>query len=98
MLGKEEIRKRLGFHKVTLEGPNATVPKHRDLRIVFVRFAEILDEMLPDGRYKDVAFHQMEDASMWAHKAIAELAPLDVEDEKKPTTGAISERAPGVQI
>lgn len=76
MLGKEEIEHRFGFHKATIEGANATLPKHRDVRILFREFAERLDEILDDGRAKSVAFTELENASMWTHKAIAENAPL----------------------
>lgn len=75
MLGTTVIEHRFGFHKATIEGDNATLPKHRDLRIEFRRFAEHLDKMLPEGRAKSVAFTELENASMWSHKAIAETAP-----------------------
>lgn len=75
MLGPEEIEHRFGFHKATTEGENATLPKHRDTRLKYREFAEFLDEVLPDGRAKSVAMTKLEDASMWSHKAIAELAP-----------------------
>lgn len=75
MLGSTEIEHRFGFHKATIEGDNATLPRHRDTRLKFREFAEWLDEVLPDGRAKSVAFTELENASMWCHKAIAELAP-----------------------
>lgn len=70
-----EIEHRFGFHKATIEGENATLPKHRDVRVLFREFAEKIDSILPDGRAKSVAFTELENASMWSHKAIAELAP-----------------------
>lgn len=73
--GPEEIEHRFGFHKATVEGENATLPTHRDTRLLFREFAERLDEILPPGRAKSVAFTELENASMWSHKAIAELAP-----------------------
>jgi hypothetical protein len=76
MIGPEEIEHRFGFHKATVEGENATLPKHRDVRILFREFAEKLDTILPDGRAKSVMFTNLEDASMWSHKAIAERAPV----------------------
>lgn len=76
MLSTHEIEHRFGFHKGTTEGDNATLPKHRDLRLKFRKFAEYLEEVLPDGRAKAVAFTELENASMWSHKAVAELAPL----------------------
>lgn len=75
-IGTDEIKNRFGFHKGTIEGPGATAPKHAALRLKFVEFAEMLDGVLADGRAKSVAFTELENASMWAHKAIAETAPL----------------------
>lgn len=74
-LGFDEIEHRFGFHKATIEGENATLPKHRDTRLKFREFAAFLDDLLPEGRAKSVAFTELENASMWAHKAIAETAP-----------------------
>jgi hypothetical protein len=76
MLGPDEIEHRFGFHKATIEGENATLPKHRDLRLRFREFAEHLDAVLPEGRAKSVVFTELENASMWAHKSVAETAPL----------------------
>lgn len=79
MIGHEEIEHRFGFHKGTIEGPNATAPRHAELRVKFREFAEMLDEILPEGRSKSVSFTELESASMWAHKSIAEQAPLSRE-------------------
>ena len=76
MLGPDEINNRFGFHKASIEGPNATSDLHRDLRRRFVAFANVLDEALPDGRAKACAFTALQEASMWAHYATAENAPL----------------------
>lgn len=83
--GPEEIENRFGFHKATIEGENATLPKHRDVRLKFREFAEFLDDLLPPGRAKNVAFTELENASMWSHKAIAEDAPLIVEVPEEGT-------------
>lgn len=80
MIGAQEIENRFGFHKGTIEGPNATAPRHASLRVKFCEFAEMLDEVLPDGRAKSVAFTELENASMWCHKSIAEQAPVDKEN------------------
>lgn len=79
-VGVDELQNRFGFHKGTIEGPNATAPRHSDLRIEFLRFADLLDTILPPGRAKAVALTELESASMWAHKAIAQLAPVVLED------------------
>ena len=75
-VGAEEIEHRFGFHKATIEGANATLPTHREVRILFREFAEKLDALLVPGRAKSVAFTELENASMWSHKAIAETAPV----------------------
>lgn len=79
MIGKDEIENRFGFHKGTIEGPNATAPKHAELRKKFREFAEMLDETLEDSREKSLAFTALQEASMWSHFSIASSAPL-VED------------------
>lgn len=78
-VGTVEIEHRFGFHKATVEGDNATLPLHRDTRLAFRDFAEFLDSVLPAGRAKSVAFTELENASMWSHKAIAETAPVIAE-------------------
>ena len=76
MLGPDEIEHRFGFHKGTIEGPNATAPVHAGLRKKSREFAHLLNEDVPDGRAKAVMFTELKTATMWAHKAIAERAPL----------------------
>lgn len=76
MFTPEEIENRFGFHKAAIEGPNATGPIHAQMRMNFRLFAEVVDKMLPDGRTKAIFFTELETAAMWAHKAIAEQAPI----------------------
>lgn len=80
-LTEREIEKRFGFHKATIEGPNATAPMHSDLRENFKAFASWLSAQIPSGREAALAFTALEEASMWSHKAIAQLAPLEGETE-----------------
>lgn len=75
MLGKEEIEHRFGFHKATVEGSNATLPRHVETRLAFRAFAEKLDAALPDSREKSLMFTALQEASMWTHCAIAMDAP-----------------------
>jgi hypothetical protein len=81
VIGTAQIENRFGFHKATVEGDNATTPDHALVRNLYKRFAERLDEILPDGRTKDLAFEDLEIASMWSHKSISERAPLIDERE-----------------
>lgn len=75
-LGRDEIERRFGFHKATVEGENATLPRHRNLRIGFREFAARLDEALPEGREKALVFTALQEASMWSHCAVAMEAPI----------------------
>lgn len=76
-LGPDEIEHRFGYHKAVIEGENATLPVHQQLRINFRLFAEILDVMVPNSREKSLFFEHLEIASMYAHKAVAGTAPLE---------------------
>ena len=76
----EEIERRFGYHKPTTQGTAGTAPLHADLRRRFIDFAGMLNDVLPDGRAKSVAFTELESAAMWAHKAIASLDPVHRED------------------
>ena len=71
-VGDDELWNRFGFHKGTEE----TIPQHSHLRGAFLAFAIMLDDALPPGRAKSVALTELENTSMWAHKAIAEQAPV----------------------
>lgn len=71
-IGKEEIAHRFGFHK----GTDVTIPQHQTVRESFKVLSDILDETLPPGRAKSVAFTELENAAMWANKAVAEQAPV----------------------
>jgi hypothetical protein len=77
MLSDEELNNRFGFHKATIEGPEATQPKHAALRRAFLEWATALNGEIPGGRYKSLMWTAFEEASMWAHKAIAQTAPLE---------------------
>lgn len=79
-IGEDEIENRFGFHKAAIEGPGAATERHARLRKEFKAFANRLDAMLPHGREKSVAFTELENASMWAHKAVAYHEPVLVEE------------------
>lgn len=68
----EETQKRFGFH----EGTNDTVPMHEIVRKRFAEMDAFLSDFLPEGRAKSLARTELEASSMWANKAVAELAPV----------------------
>lgn len=82
MLGTEEIEHRFGNHAATVEGPNATLPKHQTLRAQYKAFAEYLDSVLPEGREKSLVFTKLEEASMFSHKSVASQAPLQEDPDE----------------
>lgn len=61
-----DIERRFTYHRP--EGQK--VDDHNDIRRVFKEFALGLAE-LPEGREKSLAFTALEEASFWAHAAIA---------------------------
>lgn len=73
-----ELMSRFGWHK----GVASTNQAHAVTRQKFIEFAQFLDETMPTGRAKSVAFTELETASMWCHKAIAELAPPVIKLER----------------
>jgi len=80
-LSRQEIANRFGFHKATIEGAEATMPVHADLRKSFENFANYLNEQLAPSREASLALTHLEDAAMWAHKAVARTAPLEANPE-----------------
>jgi hypothetical protein len=96
MLSDDELNNRFGFHKATIEGPEATQPKHAMLRQAFLGFAKVLNEEIPGGRYKSLMWTAFEEAAMWTHKAIAQTAPLedDGSEPAKPFNALTGENRP----
>lgn len=72
--GKENNRKRFGFHPGTPE----TIPIHDNVRCAFIAFADILDEILrgADGDAAKTAFDKLQEASMWSNFAVCLKAPV----------------------
>lgn len=70
--GRQEIEHRFGFHKATKD----TGPQHAMLRRMFIELALEIDETIPDGRDKSLAFTELQSSLMWANAAVAMTAPL----------------------
>lgn len=62
-----DIARRFTYHRP--EGEK--VDQHDDIRGVFLFWATELAERLPEGREKSLALTALEEASFWAHAAIA---------------------------
>ena len=72
-----EVAQRFGFHKATIEGPEATQMRHVVVRRAYMAFVTDLMSLLPEGHYRELAIDDLERAAMWTHKAIASTAPLE---------------------
>lgn len=79
LLSQTQIQERFGFHKASIEGPNSSSETHKDLRMAFMQFADYLNTRLGSSRSAALSQTALEEASMWAHKAIAENDPIDPE-------------------
>lgn len=76
MLSEEEIESRFSYHKARTEGIRPSALVHQRTREVYKELAMWLNEELPDGRAKAMAFTYLEQAAMWSNKAIAESDPV----------------------
>ena len=66
-LSPADIERRFTYHRP--EGQK--VDAHEDIRVDFKTFARVLNSKLPAGREASLAFTALEEASFWAHAAIA---------------------------
>jgi hypothetical protein len=69
-----EIEKRFTHH---VPGDKKT-PIHTAVRANFKDYAEEMNELLPESREKSLAFTALEEASFWAHAAVARNIEEDV--------------------
>lgn len=67
--GNAELKERFGF-KSQYDPPGKN--EHKALSGKFLDLADYLNEALPASRIKSIAFTELENASEWAHKALAE--------------------------
>lgn len=71
-LGKRELADRFGT-KSPIPGGTKEL-RHLQVRERFFDFACFLDEVLPDGRHKGLVMNELQTASMYAQKAVAETS------------------------
>lgn len=71
-LSEEDLDGRFaGLGQTLAEGSfNDAATVHNDVVEAFMQFAGLLNEILPEGRWKSLAFTELESASLWAHQAI----------------------------
>ena len=66
-ISPEELNIRFDYHAPT----TAQIPKYEEIRRRFKELAAFLNNELPEGREKHVAFTQLEQAQFYANSAIA---------------------------
>ena len=60
----------------TYHAPSVPVQEHmRELRLRFQRLVTVLDDAIPECREKSLAFTALEEAGMWAMKALSHTDP-----------------------
>jgi len=64
----EDLNSRFKFHPAT--GPGRAA-QHDDLRQACRTFASIIDELVPDGREKNLAVAKLEEVMFWGNAGIA---------------------------
>lgn len=80
MIGNDEIQNRFGYHRANAD----SAPKHHRVRQEFTAIAVELDELLPDGRDKSLAFTALQEAMHWSNSAIAMQNDVDTETPHLP--------------
>ena len=71
-IGADRIKNDYGFHPATA----VSAPQHAEVRSLCQNLAFQLDDMLPDGREKSLAFTALEEVMHWSNSAIAKQQPV----------------------
>jgi hypothetical protein len=64
---RAELDRRFKYHAPD----DLTRDVHQLVRVKVLEFAELLDDALPEGREKALAYTALEESQFWAHAAIA---------------------------
>lgn len=68
MMDTNELHNRFDYHPPKGQG---TINAHADMRNMCKNVADVLNQMLPDGREKSLAITHLEEVMMWSNAAIA---------------------------
>jgi hypothetical protein len=72
-MDRDDLHNRFSYHPATPD----TAESYAHLRQMFEALALAVDGQAPDSREKSLAITHLEDALMWANKAIAMTTPVD---------------------
>lgn len=76
-----ELQRRFDFHPATTAEKGAT---HQAARDAALRFAIVIDDIVPPGREKALAMGKIEEAMFWANAAIARPPSAGPPDHQQP--------------
>ena len=65
-MDRNELERRFRSQPVDAQG----MKKLTTIRDAFIELSVLIDDLVPDGREKSLAHTNLEDAAMWANKAI----------------------------
>ena len=66
-------------HRFAYHAPDETKgAQHAQVRSIIGDVADVLDDLLPEGREKALAFTKLEEAMFWANAAIARDTAIEV--------------------
>lgn len=80
MISNEELINRFGYHRANKD----SAPKHAEVRNICLSVARKLNEILPEGRDKALAFTALQETMHWANSAIAMQNDVDTETPHLP--------------
>lgn len=81
MFTKEELDKRFNFHPAT----PTTGPKHDAVRRICRNMADILIELVPDGREQSLVVTHLEEVMYWANAGVARNPSIEQDKNVLPT-------------
>jgi hypothetical protein len=75
-----DLVNRVSYHPAN----EVTIPMHEAVRAATLAYMTVLDQILPEGREKSLAFTQAEQAMFWANAAVARSGAAPQEPAKTP--------------
>ena len=81
-LQSAELENRFGYHAATA----ASAPLHDKIRKSYQALAELINDVLPEGRDKSLALTELQTSMHWANSAVAMENPLITVDPERART------------
>lgn len=78
MLSVDELDSRFDHHPSTSESISEA---HEKIRELFKNAAEVIDDLIIDGREKSLALTKIEEAMFWSNASVARSQAINTDDE-----------------